>query len=186
MKHKCISRFRCGCGCETRQFLKKKGEGVTIKKLLKIFLFIYIFTIKIFLKNTLSCLDSQNKERRRQETHTHTNKKNKTKQKKQQIFRIKLRNDRFRIFGPHLKLISAILALFWPISTITVVGRYDLIWPIQLDFGRIVPVWRELARIEAELTQIYKKRKKKKEKEKVRRGTDARAAMSDATPCVGL
>ena len=40
-----------------------------IKKLLKIFLFIfsiYIFTIKIFLKNTLLCFDSQKKERRRQ------------------------------------------------------------------------------------------------------------------------
>ena len=45
-------------------------QGATIKKLLKIFLFyfLYIFTIKIFLKNTLLCLDSQNKERRRQET----------------------------------------------------------------------------------------------------------------------
>ena len=32
------------------------------------FFFLYIFTIKIFLKNTLLCLDSQNKERRRQET----------------------------------------------------------------------------------------------------------------------
>ena len=43
----------------------------TSKKLLKIFLFyfLYIFTIKIFLKNTLLYLDSQNKERRRQETH---------------------------------------------------------------------------------------------------------------------
>ena len=38
-------------------------------------------------------------------------KKHKTKkktQKKQQIFRIKLRNDRFRMFGPHSKLISAV------------------------------------------------------------------------------
>ena len=39
-----------------------------IKKLLKIFLFnfLYIFTITIFLKNTILCLDSQKKERRRQ------------------------------------------------------------------------------------------------------------------------
>ena len=39
--------------------------------------------------------------------------KHKTKkktQKKQQIFRIKLRNDRFRVFGPRLKPISAIPA----------------------------------------------------------------------------
>ena len=44
-------------------------------------------------------------------------KKHKTKyktkkktQKKQQIFRIKLKNDRFRMFGPHSKLILAVLA----------------------------------------------------------------------------
>ena len=54
--------------------------GAATKKLLKIFLFIfsiYIFTIKIFLKNTLLCLDLQNKERRRQETQ---NKKENTKE----------------------------------------------------------------------------------------------------------
>ena len=40
-------------------------------------------------------------------------KKHKTKkktQKKQQIFRIKLRNDRLRLFGPHSKPISAVPA----------------------------------------------------------------------------
>ena len=40
-------------------------------------------------------------------------KKYKTKkktQKKQQIFKIKLRKDRFRMFGPHSKPISAIPA----------------------------------------------------------------------------
>ena len=42
----------------------------TIKKLLKIFLFIfsfflYIFTIKIFLKNTLLCLDSKKKRKKK-------------------------------------------------------------------------------------------------------------------------
>ena len=31
-------------------------------------------------------------------------------QKKQQIFKIKLRNDKFRMFGPHSKPISAVLA----------------------------------------------------------------------------
>ena len=43
-------------------------RDLAIKKLLKIFLFnfLYIFTIKIFLKNTLLCLDSPKKERRRQ------------------------------------------------------------------------------------------------------------------------
>ena len=43
-------------------------QDSAIKKLLKKFYlyFLYIFTIKIFLKNTLLCLDSQKKERRRQ------------------------------------------------------------------------------------------------------------------------
>ena len=45
-------------------------------------------------------------------------KKHKTKQnkkentKKQQIFRIKLRKDRFRMFGPHSKPISTVPASF--------------------------------------------------------------------------
>ena len=34
----------------------------------------------------------------------------KKKQKKQRIFRIKLRKDRFRMFGPHSKPISAVPA----------------------------------------------------------------------------
>ena len=64
MKHGCVFGFGCGCG--TRQFLKQLGAGAAIKKLLKIFLF--IFSIKIFLKNTLLCPNLQNKERKRQET----------------------------------------------------------------------------------------------------------------------
>ena len=53
--------------------------GLVIKKLIKYFYlyFLYIFTIKIFLKNTLYILGSQNKERRRQETQ---NKKENTKE----------------------------------------------------------------------------------------------------------
>ena len=42
-------------------------------------------------------------------------KKHKTKkktQKKQQIFKIKLRNDRFRMFGPHSKPIPVVSARF--------------------------------------------------------------------------
>ena len=52
---------KVGCGC---------GGTRRLKNYLKYFYlyFLYIFTIKIFLKNTLLCLDSQNKERRRQET----------------------------------------------------------------------------------------------------------------------
>ena len=56
-------------------------------------------------------------------------KKHKTKkktQKKQQIFRIKLRKDRFRMFGPHLKPILAVPALFK-----VYFGRFDQFQPFQ-------------------------------------------------------
>ena len=69
-----------GAGAGLSNFFKKQDVGAATKKLLKIFIFIfsiYIFTIKIFLKNTLLCLDLQNKERRRQETQ---NKKENTKE----------------------------------------------------------------------------------------------------------
>ena len=73
-----------GAGAGLSNFFKKQDVGAATKKLLKIFLFIfsiYIFTIKIFLKNTLLCLDSQNKERRWQETQNKTqNKKENTKE----------------------------------------------------------------------------------------------------------
>ena len=36
--------------------------------------------------------------------------KTKKEEGKKQIFKIKLRNDKFRMFGPHSKPISAILA----------------------------------------------------------------------------
>ena len=39
MKHGCVSGFRCGS--RTWQFLKKSDVGAAIKKLLKIFLFIF-------------------------------------------------------------------------------------------------------------------------------------------------
>ena len=55
---------------------------VRVRRLKNYYLyFLYIFTIKIFLKNTLLCLDSQNKERRRQETQNKIqNKKENTKE----------------------------------------------------------------------------------------------------------
>ena len=106
MKHECISGLECG----TQQFLKSRVRvrwDSAIKKLLKIFLF--IFSIKIFLKNTLLYLDSQNKERRRQETQ---NKKEKTKEVTNTLNKIK--EGQFRMFGPHSKPISACFGLFWP------------------------------------------------------------------------
>ena len=69
MKHECISGLGCGCGCGCG--CKCRCGIRQLKNYLKYFYlyFLYIFTIKIFLKNTLLCLNSQNKERRRQETH---------------------------------------------------------------------------------------------------------------------
>ena len=77
-------------------------------------------------------------------------KKHKTKkktQKKQKIFRIELRKDRFRMFGPYSK----------PISAISVASRYNPIRPIQLNLDGKVSVRHESARIEAELARNHKK-----------------------------
>ena len=61
------------------------------------------------------------------------------------------------MFGTHSKSISAV----------SVVGQYNM---IQFDFGRIFLVWRESARMEAELALIEPSRresvKKKKKKNK--------------------
>ena len=54
-----FEKVGCGCRCSKTRQLKN------YKKYFYLY-FLYIFTIKIFLKNTLLCLDSQKKERRRQ------------------------------------------------------------------------------------------------------------------------
>ena len=81
-------------------------QDSAIKKLLKIFLFIFsiYFTIKIFFKNSLICFDSQNKERRKQETHYYASKVG----------------------------ISIVPARFQPISAISVIGRYG---PIMAELA---------------------------------------------------
>ena len=115
-------------------------------------------------------------------------------QKKQQIFRIKLRKDRFRMFGPHSKPISTVptwfKADFSLFRSVSAASWYKPIWPIQLDSGRICLVQHKsaqieakFARIEAELARI---RKKKKQQKKIRCSTDARVAASVAAPRVGL
>ena len=118
-----------GAGARLGNFWKRRTRVRRLKNYLKYFYlyFLYIFTIKIFLKNTLYVLGSQNKERRRKETQN----KRKT-QKKQQIFKIKLRNDRFRMFGPHSKIgcFGMIQGRFRPVSA---AGRYALIRPIRPD-----------------------------------------------------
>ena len=83
-------------------------------------------------------------------------KRHKTK-KKQQIFIIKLRNDRFRMFGPHSKPISAVLAWFkanfdhvdgQPIRPNSADTAW--FWPnlpgsmgIKAESARMEPSWRE-------------------------------------------
>ena len=103
-----------------------------IKKLLKIFLF--IFSIKIFLKNTLLYLDSQNKERGRQET--------------------PLRSEFWR-FPASFK---ADFGRFRPVSAVSVAGQYDLIWPIRPDSGRISLIRHELKPIRPESEEKKKKK----------------------------
>ena len=113
-----------------------------IKKLLKIFLFnfLYIFTIKIFLKNIFLCLDSQKKERRRQ-------------------------------VSAFPAIFKANFGRFRQVSAISPAGRYDPIWPIRPDFGRISlvrrkskPIWHELSRIGANRAESVRIRGKKKKK----------------------
>ena len=114
-----------------------------IKKLLKIFIFIFsiYFYYKIFLKNTLLCLDSQKKERRRQ-------------------------------VSAFPAIFKADFGRFRHVSAVSAAGRYDPIWPMRPDFGRISPVWRELKPIRlessrvsanwAESVRIWEKKKKRR------------------------
>ena len=92
-------------------------------------------------------------------------KKHKTKkktQKKQKIFRIELRKDRFRMFGPYSK----------PISAISVASRYSPILAESAPFGA------NRSRISANPRERERERGKKKKK--LRRGTDA--PQSGAVP----
>ena len=50
--------------------------------------------------------------------------------------------------------VRRISAVFLPISVVSAAGRYDPIWPIRLDFGRISPVRRESKPIRHELSRI--------------------------------
>ena len=157
MKHRC----RCKCGGMWR-----------LKNYLKYFYlyFLHIFTIKIFLKNTLLCpwFTKQRKKKARnikKKKHTHT-------QKKQQIFRIKLRNDKFRMFGPHSELISTVPAWFK--------ADFDLFRP----FWSISTVWPPVntAQFWLNRSRVSANRKKTKTK-KLKCGTDAQAAASGRVKC---
>ena len=128
-------------------------------------------------------------------------KKHKTKkktQKKQQIFIIKLRKDRFRMFGPHSKPISAVPA--WFKADVGLFRPFRLfrspadMTPIRLDFGLIVPVRCESARIEVESVRIEPSRSESmKKKKKLKRAgsrtphraaSDSGAAPSQPRPCI--
>ena len=77
---------------------------------------------------------------------------------------------------------------FRHVSAVSARGRYDQIWPIRLDFGRISPVWRESKPIryessrigtnQAELARIREREREKKKKNAQTR-TDVRATASD-------
>ena len=57
------------------------------------------------------------------------------------------------------------------VSAVSIASRYDPIWPVQLDSGRISPVRRKSKPSRC-------KSKGKKKKKKFRRGTDTRATTS--------
>ena len=104
-------------------------------------------------------------------------KKHKTKkktQKKQQIFKIKLRNDRFRMFGPHSKSIPVVSAQdSRPISACFSRWPIDPIRHIKTRFWSNQPgsVGISLNRCELELSwrkSIKKKQKTKKQNSDMR------------------
>ena len=59
-------------------------------------------------------------------------------------------------------------AVFRPISAVSAAGRYDPIWPIRPDFGRISPVRRKSKPIRHESSRIYLNPRKKKKKKRRR------------------
>ena len=89
------------------------------------------------------------------------------------------------IFKADLGRFRPVPAVFRPISAVSAAGRYDPIWPIQPDFGRISPIRRESkpirhksSRIGANRAESARIREKKKKKTQTR--SDARATASDA------
>ena len=82
------------------------------------------------------------------------------------------------IFKADFGLFRRISAVFWPVSAISAAGRYDPIWPIRPDFGRISPIRRESKPIRHESSRIganraesarIREKKKKKNPDAVRR-----------------
>ena len=75
---------------------------------------------------------------------------------------------------------------FRPVSAVSAAGRYNPIWPIRPDFGRISPIRRESKPIRHESSRISANRaesariREKKKKKKTQTRSDARATASDA------
>ena len=95
----------------------------------------------MFLKNTLLCLDSQNKERRRQET--------------------PLRSE-FQLLQRVSRLISACFGRFRPVSAVSITGQYDPIWPIWPDSGQISPIQHESKPVRRDLSRVSANPREKK------------------------
>ena len=73
----------------------------------------------------------------------------------------KKEEGKFLLFRPYSRPISAVsgrfrhvLAVFRLVSAVSAAGRYDPIWPIRLDFGRISLVRRESKPIRQESSRI--------------------------------
>ena len=83
----------------------------------------------------------------------------------------------------------SILAVFRPISAVLAAGRYDPIWPIRLDFGRISSVRRESKPIRHELSRIGTNRAEsvwiREKKKKMQTRSDTRGTTSDAASLIG-
>ena len=45
-------------------------------------------------------------------------------------------------------------AVFRLVSAVSAAGRYDPMWPIRTNFGRISPIWRESKPIQHESSRI--------------------------------
>ena len=81
------------------------------------------------------------------------------------------------IFKADFGRFRRISAVFRPVSAVSTAGRYDTIWPIRLDFGRISPVRRESNRVGTN--------PRKKKKKKTQTLSDTRATTSDAASRIG-
>ena len=135
-----------------------------IKKLLKIFLFnfLYIFTIKIFLKNTILCLDSQKKERRRQVS----------------AFPAIFKAD----FG-RFRQVSAVSDLFRPYRPPADTTQYGRYCPNQPSSAQIESHRHESSRIGANPAESARIREKKKKNADANRRTSKRIAPRQTRPC---